>query len=104
MNHTPTPWDYNSHTQVIFADTFLEEKYNGNDVVVCKAESRHCSKDEMDANAARIVQCVNACEGVEKVEDMVTLFNEFADQLKNGVPVSITPNSIYGKLIISLKK
>ena len=119
MKHTPTPW--------FLSENHIKEENNYNYRIVSALMSKSiCDvwrqnwrlvgnkkfKDKKTlyeceaakANAERIIQCVNAMEGIEKVEDMVTLFNEFSDQLKNGVPVSITPNSIYGRLIISLKK
>jgi len=100
MKHTPTPWKWLEQGE---ANQFLLLTTEGKWVIAFQQNGELMTAKQR-ANAERIVQCVNAMDGIEKVEDMVMLFNEFADQLKNGVPVSITPNSIYGKFITSLKK
>lgn len=62
--HTPEPWNYNQATNVIWADTYDIEKYKGNDAVICQPYNRNIASDEMEANAARVVACVNACKNV----------------------------------------
>lgn len=100
-NYTPTPWKWHEQGE---AKQYCLLTNPENKWVIAFQQNGEFMAEKQRANAERIVQCVNAMDGIEKPEDLAMMFNEFADQLKNGVPVSITPNSIYGKLIQSLKK
>jgi hypothetical protein len=55
MKHTPEPWH-----------TFAFEIYDQQEQIIadCGYSEDYWGKDGCKANAARIVQCVNACEGM----------------------------------------
>jgi hypothetical protein len=57
--HTPTPWH---------SSTF--EVYDENEQIIadCGYSEDYFTEDGCKANAARIVQCVNACEGLDDPE------------------------------------
>lgn len=66
MEHTPTPWKVNTNAEYAFAATITDE--NGG-VLIAKTsgldtfhDNQNC--DEENANARRIVACVNACDGI----------------------------------------
>ncbi len=63
--HTPEPWAYNEDTHRVWASTHESEAYNHNDAIICEMSYYTVADKEASANAARIVQCVNDCEGIE---------------------------------------
>ncbi len=96
MNHTKEPWVIHRTGGCIVGGKFIEYT-NG------KAQSQivHCTigneitSEERDANAARIVACVNALEGVEHpaaIKNLIEIarigaqsFHPFAKQLSKAL-------------------
>jgi hypothetical protein len=72
--HTPTPWHQSrdeNQRERIYAD-------DGTPITVAMSVG---SWDEMDSNAARIVQCVNACEGIKNPAGLLPLLRLCLAQL-----------------------
>ena len=59
--HTPEPWLVSKRT--VFA---LNER--GTNIFSAIVQDAHTSTEELEANARRIVACVNACAGISTVE------------------------------------
>ena len=79
MKHTPEPWIYRkSQCQPVYEAPII-----ANNIGECIAipDSGGCSfsSDEVTANVKRIVQCVNACAGIEDPEAAI---REAKDTLK----------------------
>lgn len=78
--HTPTPWHLHKRTEIICN---LEDPMNGP-----IAATDYLGESERDAaNAARIVQCVNACEGIEDPAALIAAVRECALFWAHGKPV-----------------
>lgn len=61
--HTPTPWEHNGFLEII------SKKVNPHDEqIIASLTYSDFETDECKANAARIVECVNALDGVEEPE------------------------------------
>lgn len=81
--HTPEPWAYNENTHRVWANTHESEKYNHNDAIICELSHYTVADREAAANAARIVECVNAMEGkpnpaeyVQRATELAAKYNE----------------------------
>lgn len=72
MNHTPEPWVVGTNFGCIHKGLPDGRRINGA-LVICQGNN-----DQANANARRIVACVNACAGIptETLED-TKLFIEF---------------------------
>ena len=85
INHTPTPW---------WADEVYIYGGSGDcgfypriaDTSVADGDECGMSGDESDANAARIVRCVNGCSGIadpaRSVPDLIAALSEALDTLR----------------------
>jgi len=71
--HTPEPWH-----------TFAFEVYNENEQIIadCGLSEDYWEKDGCQANAARIVACVNACAGMEDPAARISQMAYEADKAK----------------------
>jgi hypothetical protein len=66
--HTPTPWEVDQ-----LAVSSVNEPLDGGDII-CEAPTGYDhSMIRWDANASRIVQCVNACEGMDDPESTISV-------------------------------
>ena len=79
--HTPGPW-YEHNTTKDYRDITNEPDGNGNSIA-------HVYHDNSAANAARIVACVNGCEGInpEAVKEMLEACEKTLEQLQLIGPV-----------------
>lgn len=73
-NHTPEPWSKNAISPTV---------YDGNGIAILRCEGRTLIA-ENEANARRIVACVNACAGVstEKLEGEASNLREWHEQMR----------------------
>lgn len=84
--HTPGPWRHEFETKTRY-DSFTgvpsHERndwiHAGKDTTVALA----CTKATAEADAARIVACVNACEGIEDPADLRKQRDELLERSKN---------------------
>jgi hypothetical protein len=98
MKHTPEPWEQMGGSSAIVAVSELERDEDGNRVAVaqCGDEISPLAGlkygDERDANAARIVSCVNACAGLADPAEALRVAREALELaelwLANSVPVT----------------
>ena len=59
--HTPEPWRITTH--LCSRDTHIVRRIDGEKHAVCIIRTNNA--DEAEANAARIIACVNACAGMD---------------------------------------
>jgi len=59
MSHTPTPWRVTGGLRMKYIESYI-----GNGQVQEVASCMICEYGDLEANARRIVACVNACDGV----------------------------------------
>ncbi|MEN0021626.1 MAG: hypothetical protein AAF747_12185 [Planctomycetota bacterium] len=80
-DHTPEPWEAIDHGP-IFPVAVIRD---ADDTTVARleyGEQRPCTRDRANANAHRIAECVNACDGIADpsvVSDLMTACEEAAD-------------------------
>ncbi len=80
MNHTPTPWKLSDRSKSVF----VSEK--GNVIGSTNGSAFALSTDY--ANAARIVECVNAFDGIENPAQFIAVakqYPEFENNLRDGM-------------------
>ena len=81
MNHTPEPWTAHQ------ADSFGSFKITPAEIWLGACSSM--AKGEQRANAARIVECVNACAGIESPGEAIREAREALDTLT--LVIGLTP-------------
>ena len=83
MKHTPEPWKCDGKT--VYALThhswrkgqeILQNRFSAN------VQDAHTSDEELQANATRIVACVNACVGMEDPETSIMGLNSIIYHLR----------------------
>lgn len=85
-NHTKAPWE--QHNQSITTKGFWEGAERGTDAQhICTVNLKNPA---WQANAARIVDCVNACEGIENPAGLKAFISELkkadmCSELRNGL-------------------
>lgn len=82
--HTPGPWYVEQPYQEPGA--YIACKWTT--ALVCKMfKAADCSAEQVEANASRIVACVNACEGIENPGEALEAFRKaaspFADLIES---------------------
>lgn len=80
--HTPEPWACNEsiNTTVDVIEITAENDFK----TIAKIQAYeffHCSIPETNANAARIVACVNACAGINEPAEHIKRLEELYDDL-----------------------
>ncbi len=87
--HTPTPWRYVTHADKRMGDCIRGGRVRTEDGATVPPAVCTMSKCEgwetQQANAARIVQCVNACEGIEDPASALKQARQALTALKAGM-------------------
>lgn len=114
MKHVPGPWELSPSGQFVRKDT----KGDGH-LVICEVNRNwHTSKETQIANALRIVECVNAMEGIDdpkkfrenreavkhleldKYHNLKEVIQNMIDRLDEGGEITLTKDSI---IVLALK-
>ncbi len=115
MKHTPEPWKVHHHSHInreqwlsILNGTF-DITHNGaaNPAVVACSKYSAMTDEENLANAQRIVDCVNACEGInpKAVPDLLGAAKYALADLEGIAPAQYyNYNKTTGKTIIELRQ
>lgn len=82
--HTPEPWVAVRNTAYWEIGTEIDGYYAPRIGDVCATDPNHPDAGKQEANATRIVACVNACKGInpEAVPDLLEVARFFADCLR----------------------
>ncbi len=92
--HTPGPWHNEQGFIVANNKVVGQAMMPSKDSSVTNLYSAK-KAEEMEANAARIVECVNACEGIENPADFVEIVKQALQEAYDYIDLDITPE---GKL------
>ena len=83
--HTPEPWTYwvwsKAHTDKSGASSLGWSDDSGDHTIADFTYDEDCEPEEQEANARRIVECVNACAGIKDpsvVKEMMEFLREQA--------------------------
>jgi hypothetical protein len=90
MKHTPEPWRVSGkivNTQNVVSIKAIDKTIS----TLAADEFRNCTIEEVNANAARIVACVNACAGMD---DPAAEIERLRDMEKNIAPIMQTVRSL----------
>jgi len=80
--HTPTPWTYNRNTVATHENNCIQAKEGDRSVNIFQLSDSYWAREHNDvpyhaeANAARIVECVNALEGVQNPAALQSFIKE----------------------------
>ena len=87
MKHTPEPWRITTHLSSDI--THIVRRIDGEKHAVCIIRTNNA--EEANANAARIVACVNACAGMD---DPAAEIERLRDMEKNIAPILQTVRAL----------
>lgn len=105
MKHTSGPWK-TSPAKHNICDTFGVKKESGSWIALCHPfEDKKIKREEAEANASRIVSCVNALEGFadpEAAKDLLEAAEDVIQQFDSRK--SICPADLHDSINIFLRK
>lgn len=90
--HTPGPWGIEEGINCLYVGPVVE-RYGRERVVTPVADCNfvdELGEKETLANAARIVACVNACEGIEDPANLRTQMDAMAETLRSSISILMT--------------
>lgn len=87
QKHTKEPWDFVQGTSYNEVDIIHHDMSAGAIGKIAKVNCRKTWFDEGQANAKRIVECVNACAGIENPLDLRRERDELREALEYCLPI-----------------
>lgn len=85
MKHTPTPWMYTGNIDPNYiqkTQLVLQTKHTNSANIAKIIPCVGMTAEEVEANAERIVECVNACAGIENPDEIIKRGKAYIDQDK----------------------